>query len=194
MKTKTEDTTTPIRDAEKLIAKIEAANKARKIALESAAADAERLQKLDAEIAALDQKVNIEDFPALHELAARRDQRARLALKFSDSAAAADRAADAAADAVSDSEVSDFFWQIKAEIKSRIVSAIRPFVADDAKAARVAESCDCIVLLNRHACTWGSLPPAQKLHGLLPVLREFVSGRAPWLFGNAEPISTETNQ
>jgi hypothetical protein len=183
----------PIRDAEKLIAKIEAANEARKIALESAAANAERLQKLDAEIVALDQKVSLEDFPALHELAARKDQRARLAKKFEADAAAADKAADAAADAVTDSDVSNFFWAIKAEINARIISAVRPFVADDAKAARVAASCDSIALLDRHSCTWGSMPASAKLPGLLPVLKEFLAGRPPWLFPVAESISTETN-
>ena len=191
MKLKTEDTTTPIRDAERLIAKIEAANKARKIALESAAADAERLKKLDAEIAALDQKLNADDFPGLHELAARRDQRERLAKKFSADAATADHAADAAADALTDSEISNLFWAIKAEIKSRIVSAIRPFFADAAKAERAAASCDSIVLLDRYANCFGSLPPEQKLSALLPVLKQIKIGRPPWLFGDAESISTE---
>lgn len=176
------DETDPRRVAEKLIAKIEAANEARKIAIESAAANAERLKQLDLEIESLERKVSLEDFPALTELAARRDQRVRLAQKFSADAAAATRAADAAGDAVTDSEVSDFFWQVKSTIKLQIVKAVLPFVSDAGKAERIAENCDSTMLLNRHANALGSAPREQKLQGLLPVLREFLAGRAPWLF------------
>ena len=193
MKTKTEDANTPIRDAKCLIAKIEAANEARKTAHASAAANAERLKKLDEVIAALERKVSLEDFPALTELAARKDQRERLAKKFSADAAAADRAADAAADAVTDNEVSNLFWAVKAEIKARISEAVRPFVTDAAKADRVAASCDSIVLLDRHANCWGGLASPQKLHGLLPVLREFAAGRPPWLFGETS-TENQTNK
>jgi hypothetical protein len=193
MKSQTDDDTTPIRVAEKLIAKIEAANEARENARVSAAADTEKLRQLDAEIEALDKKVDLENFPALHELAARRDQRGRLAKKFSADAAAADRAAAAAADAVTDSEISNLFWAIKNETKAKIIAAIRPFLSDDAKGARVAENCDSITLLNRHACTWGSLEPAQKLHGLLPVLRSLVAGNPPWLFGETS-TENQTNK
>lgn len=196
MKTQIEDAagTDPRRIAENLVQKILAANAARKAAVESAAANAEKLKLLDAEIDALDKKVNVEDFPALHELAARRDQRGRLAIKFSADADDAERAADAAADGVTDTAVSNFFWAIKVQVKSKIITAIRPFVADDAKAARIAENCDCITLLNRHANTHGSMPAAQKLPGLLPVLEQFLAGNPPWIFGNAESTSTETNQ
>jgi hypothetical protein len=193
MKTQTQTEAAPIRDAKKLIAKIEAANALRETARAAAAANTEHLQKLSDEIEALERKVSIEDFPALTELAARKDQRVRLAKKFSEDAAAADKAANAAADAVTDSEISNLFWAIKAEIKSRIVSAIRPFVADDAKAARVAESCDCIVLLNRHGNTWGSLPASPKLAGLLPVLRSLVAGNPPWIFGETS-TENQTNK
>jgi hypothetical protein len=38
------------------------------------------------------------------------------------------------------------------------------------------------------------MPAAQKPHGLLPVLREFVAGRPPWIFADAQTTtSTETN-
>ena len=185
---------TPRRVAENLIAKIEAANTARETARVAAAANAERLQKLDAEIAALDQKLQADDFPGLHELSARRGQRQRLAVKFAADAAAAERAADAAAEVVGDSEVSNLFWAIKSEIKSRVVSAILPFFADTAKAERAAASCDSIVLLDRYANCFGSLPPEQKLSALLPVLKQIMAGRPPWLFPVAESTSTETNQ
>jgi hypothetical protein len=185
------DTAGPIRAAENLIQKIIAANEAREAARAATAANAERLQKLGAEIEALERKVSIEDFPALTELAARKDQRDRLAKKFEADAAAADRAADAAADALTDSEISNLFWAIKSETKSRIVSAIRPFFADAAKAERAAASCDSIVLLDRYANCFGSLPPEQKLSALLPVLKQIKIGRPPWLFGDAESISTD---
>jgi hypothetical protein len=193
IKTQTEDATTPIRDAKRLIALIETANALRETARAAAAANTERLRQLDLEIEALERKVTLEDFPALTELAARKDQRARLAKKFEADAAAADKAAAAAADEVTDSEVSNLFWAIKAEIKSRIVSAILPFFADAAKAERAAASCDSIVLLDRHANCWGSLEREQKLHGLLPVLRSLVAGNPPWIFGETS-TENQTNK
>jgi alanyl-tRNA synthetase len=191
--TQTEDATSPIRTANRLISLIKTANELRETARAAAAANTERLQNLDMEIAALDQKMNADDFPALHELAARRDQRVRLAKKFSEDAAAADRAADAAADAVTDSEISNLFWAIKNETKARIIAAVSPFVSDAARAGRIAETCDCILLLNRHACTWGSLPASPKLAGLLPVLRSLVAGNPPWVFGETS-TENQTNQ
>jgi hypothetical protein len=193
MKIKTQTEDAPIRDATKLIAKIEAANALRETARAAAAANTERLRQLDLEIEALERKVSIEDFPALTELSARKDYRVRLAKKFEADATAADKAANAAADAVTDSEVSNLFWAIKAAIKSRIVSAILPFFADAAKAERAAASCDSIVLLDRHANCWGSLEREQKLHGLMPVLRSLVAGNPPWIFGETS-TENQTNK
>jgi len=179
----------PIGMAVTLLKSLEAASAVQQSALAANATDASRLQKLTDEIAALEQRVDPEDFSALHDLAARRDQRERLAKKYAADAEKRQRDADAAS-AVSDNEIGDLFLEIQADLKEQIVLSVRLFVSDEGKAIRFAESCDSFLLLRRHASTWIGLPPAQRYTGLLNVLRQFLDGHPPWIFTSAEPTET----
>jgi len=181
----------PIGMAVNLLKRLETASAAQQSALAANAADTSRLQKLTDEIAALEQKVDAEDLSALHDLAARRDQRERLGKTYS--AAAEKRLRDAdAASAITDTEISDLFREIQADLKEQIVLSVRLFVSDEGKAIRFAETCDSILQLHRHANIWGSLPAAQRYTGLLIVLRQFLAGNPPWIFTTTAANSTET--
>lgn len=167
--------------AVRLLKRLEAASAAQQKALAANSADAERLDKLSAEISVLEQRVDPEDLPALHDIAARRDQRERLATKFKADAEQRQREADSAS-AITDTEISDLFWEIMEDVKAQVVLSVKPFVSDLGKAEKFAESCDSILILHRHANTWGSLPPAQRYTGLLQVLRDYLNSRPPWIF------------
>jgi len=92
--------------------------------------------------------------------------------------------------AISDTEISEFFWEVMDDVKAQVVLSVKPFVSDLAKAQRFADTCDSILVLHRHANTWGSLPPAQRWTGLLNVLRMFQNSRPPWIFLPATETKT----